>query len=180
MSEKIKGSDGINRTLGEWCEYIEQRAALCHGEGKLEAKSQSVKDSFFAICRRYDGHTLTDMPEDEETNQAGLNAARFFISAMRDAIARHDSYEDRTKAMASHLKALSNTIAKEGYKFDKVATLGSELSLYIKTHDAMPPDINTLLDFINQRGINKIGKSTAYDALEWYELQDVIRSYGRG
>jgi len=166
MSEKIKGSDGIERTLSEWEDFIACKM--------VDADGDTDRDLALGDLQQEARHTLEN---GEESEYLDAVAGEWFRQAFRDAIGKGQSYEGRMEHLKTNIEKLSRSIGRKVKKKAQTSALGLEIIYYLLEHGDLPRDRGTLMASIDARGEHKIPLTSLKDNLPWYHLEKVCSTY---
>jgi hypothetical protein len=182
MSDAIKGSDGIERTIDEWSNYILTKSALCDGDDAIKFVLTALQSNLVDLGLRLDGKQgLSDTSAEETIADCESLAGDFFKRALLDSLTNAHTHEDRMKKLKAHVHELSKTVTNAGSRKGTVQKkryqLGLELRVYIEQYKSLPATVLDLECFIEDRGVHQISKTKIYDELVWYSLNGVIKTY---
>lgn len=168
MSDKIKGSDGIERTIDEWHQFFFERMMLADGDDPLAVKL---------------GHTqaalLREIIDEEEDHTAefGRVAGEYMALALRDSINRGHTKDGTIEHLRTHIEKLGRAISNFGWKKGQSFTLGSMLMQYVQDKQALPTVRKELYQFIKDNDIDDLPNRTVDEYLSWYAIEDICRTY---
>ena len=170
MSDKIKGSDGIERTLDEWREYIFGKTVLVDGDDLIATKLGHLQSML-----------LMELLDDEDhTEEFGRVAGEYMTLILRDSIANARTDSGKIENLKTHLEKLSRSVANFGWKKSQGLLVGTEIVAYIDQHESLPDSRKAFYQFIKDRGENKIPNRTVDEYLAWYAIEDICRDNQKG
>ncbi len=182
MSDKIKGSDGIERTIDDWNNYILTKSALCDGDDAIKFLLTALQSNLVDLSLRLDGKQgLSDTSAEETIADCESIAGDFFKRALLDSLTNAHTHEGRMSRLKGHVHELGKTVtnagSRKGLVQKKRYQLGLELRTYIEQHKKLPATVMDLECFIEDRGVHQISKTKIYDELAWYALDGVVKTY---
>ena len=168
MSERIKGSDGIERTIDEWHQFFFERMLLADGDDPLAVKLGHTQKSL-----------LSNLLDQSETPAAefGRVAGEYMTLALRDSRNRAHSDDGIVENLRTHIEKLARSISNFGWKKGQSFTLGSMLIQYVQDKQALPTSRKELYQFIKDNGIDDLPNRTVDEYLSWYKVEDICRTY---
>lgn len=175
MSDTITGSDGIERTIEQWQQFIFERAAFADGDEDNDVLLHAMQGSVQGALDDIDPDTYGDQIE-----LFGTCAGQWMELTLRQAIEGGGTRNKKLTQLADSIEKLSRAVGKFGYKKAQRAKLGWELFDYVKQHSDLPRDRKDLYRFIKENGKCSIPNRTVDEYLSWYAIEDICRGNQRG
>ncbi|MGB2402013.1 MAG: hypothetical protein ACPIA7_01240 [Akkermansiaceae bacterium] len=177
MSDTIKGSDGIERTLDEWRLFIEQTVMHVNDDGELDKELTKAKWDvrYYFQCQEDGISADTDLPE--LTNYIGESAMDFFREALMDA-SLQKSEARKMDRLSSHMRSFADRLTS---KMDqRVHEVGYALLQFIDKHNRLPDQPKDLEVFTEESPtMQRIPRKTISEWLPEYRLGEVVRGNKR-
>lgn len=186
MSEKIKGSDGIERTIEEWTDFVLERFQL-HSSPKKESVPRM--QTLIAIQHAFNethplkegkGPDLTSM----SINLAVERMSSFFRATLVEALQTKGSPSTRWQMLETTMESFARQCRRQSdnTEDDRVGQICLLIYEQLRTNKEMITSRKELLELarggkcwaesINPRDISR--------ALEWCKLEDICRDNSKG
>jgi hypothetical protein len=170
MSDTIKGSDGIERTIDEWHQFFFERMTLADGDDPMAIRL---------------GHTqatlLMELLDDDKdhTEEFGRVAGEYMALALQDAVENSSSESGKIERLRTHIEKLGRAISNFGWKKGQSFTLGSMLIKYVQEKQSLPTSRKELYQFIKDNGVDDLPNRTVDEYLSWYKVEKICATYHR-
>jgi hypothetical protein len=187
MSEaKTKGSDGIERTIDEWREFVHERRRMDYGEQGLDLLLQELhtrtQDSFM-ITELLETSEDFDVSSEVRLKELAQAAGEYYAKAFIDAVNTKKTMQGRYAALKAHLEKIP--VFSRGFKakYGKRLFLGLAITDYMHEFDDIPRSRKVLKKYIEEREYllgPAIPQRTIAEYLRWYKLEDLCRDNTSG
>ncbi|MGB2011477.1 MAG: hypothetical protein ACPIG6_09875 [Akkermansiaceae bacterium] len=168
-TDKIKGSDGVERTLAEWWDYILERTVFADASNPVtEALINLRQELVDAVHLRGD-----------HFGNFKKAAGKYMQAALLECIEKGKTEKRVIDLFMSKVESLGRSLDNTKFDTPGRANLGKCILHYIEEHHELPTSVKAILECGKKNDI-KISQSTAYDSLEWFKLKGVIKTNNKG
>ena len=191
--EKFKGSDGVDRTLIEWYDFISERSVLSDGVEPMEVAMNSLRATISSASFAHFLEKPDELNEGMDSYEDALkgmaeSAGRYFTLALDDAIKSQTTLDRTLEKMKSHLDKMARYVTKFGISNKpKCFDIGMCVLAYIYDRESIPNSPQELERFIGERCIQPdfpvnepMSRRTIAEYLPWFKLEDICRGNGKG
>jgi hypothetical protein len=179
------GSDGINRNLAEWYEFI---LGLIDKEydpddGSLEGQIKKAKSEVGWFFQNEGSFEAADTNWPNLKSFIGDAVQEYFRLAIKNAYETGHNDAIRLKRLVHHMRSFTNRLSSLNRR-DQTIAVGQALICYIEAYERMPSQPSELEKFTNNhekwKEWDKIPRRTIADALYHYKLENVVRGNRQG
>ena len=183
MSDKIKGSDGIERTIEEWRDFISQRATAHSAKNKDRSWSISRQFALFYTDLAFnEKHAGREADKDSQyyINTAANHMSRFYREAAQEA-GKKITTEGRWDILESTMKSFSKQCKPDQIKFDVTTIVGVILNDILEEQGSFLESRKKLRLLISlMPGMADVSERDISRSLEWYQLEGICRDNTKG
>lgn len=163
MSNKIKGSDGVDRSINQWSDHIMRKTAYADGDDPLSKEIQHIWGDL--------RNAISEGGDHIETFRQ--STGDYFVKALMDCMESGKSVDGTISMMQTMARRMADSLDKAKWTNHGRVRLGRCLIFYMDKYDDIPRNRKELHQFSN----GEISMRTISEHLSWFGLEKICATY---